>query len=524
MSATFDSLTLRKVVLELQATLLGSQVQKIRQSDEHTVVVRLHGGGVSRWLLFCTHPQSFRAHLTTRTFETPQEPPTFCMALRKYLEGGRVMAVTQDGADRVMRLDISSSWGQVQLVAELMGRHSNLVLLSGDGHVIEAIKHVSPRLSHRVILPGRAYPPLPASDKPSLWDAPASVLSAVWESAPEPLTREWLVGSFGGMSGPLADQVLAAPDPRSALNAVIASAAPEAGVSERLDREYASSTSVSNRDALVKRALSVLAKEAAVLRRRSADTDKIEQRAEHMEEWRIAGELLSANPHLSEKGASTVSLPNYYAEEMAPLDIPLDPALSPRENAEAYFTRFRKAKSALDRLPELRREIDEQMAEIARRRESIESADEAGLAALLLEWSPGSRTTESHSPKAVSEYPPGVRIKRVTSDEGWPIWIGENATGNDYLTTRLSDPSDIWLHVRAAASAHGVIRTAKHPEKVPQATLRRAAELVAAKSEAKGSSVIPVDYTLRRYVRKPRGAAPGRVTYTNEKTIDVGPA
>jgi predicted ribosome quality control (RQC) complex YloA/Tae2 family protein len=116
-----------------------------------------------------------------------------------------------------------------------------------------------------------------------------------------------------------------------------------------------------------------------------------------------------------------------------------------------------------------------------------------------------------------------VRIRRFTSEEGWPIWIGENATGNDYLTTRASDPDDIWLHVRAAASAHAVIKTGKRPEAVPPATLRRAAEMVAARSEAKGSGSIPVDYTLRRYVRKPRNAAPGRVTYEREKTIYVGP-
>jgi predicted ribosome quality control (RQC) complex YloA/Tae2 family protein len=102
------------------------------------------------------------------------------------------------------------------------------------------------------------------------------------------------------------------------------------------------------------------------------------------------------------------------------------------------------------------------------------------------------------------------------------ILVGDNATGNDWLTTKASDPDDIWLHVRAAASAHGVIRTGKRPDKVPPSVLRRAAELVAARSEVKASGVIPVDYTLRRYVRKPRGAGPGRVTYSREKTLFVG--
>lgn len=521
MSAAFDSLTLRNVVLELQQTILGSQVQKIRQPDEFTILVRLHGHGVSRWLLFNTHPELFRVHLTTRTFENPQEPPTFCMALRKYLEGGRVTAVRQNGADRVMRLEVSSTWGQLQLVAELMGRHSNLVLLSGDGHVIEAIKHVSPRLSHRIILPGRPYPALPDTGRPSLWDASEETLAGVWNAAPEPPTKDWLVTGFGGMSPALANRVLADPDPHSAILALRKLAKGEPGISGRLDGEYAERGSSSNRDLLVRQAAAILDKELAVLKRRSEDIDRIEMRARNADEWRIAGELLSAYPHLVESGATLACLPNYYAVDMVPLAIALDPALSPRENAEAYFTKLRKAKSALERVPELRREIETLLAAVAHRREAIALADEATLSALLDRWSPARRATAQHGGKSESEYPAGVRIKRITSEEGWAIWIGENATGNDYLTTRLSDPSDIWLHVRAAASAHGVIRTAKHPEKVPLATLRRAAELVAARSEAKGSSVIPVDYTLRRYVRKPRGAAPGRVTYSNEKTIDV---
>jgi predicted ribosome quality control (RQC) complex YloA/Tae2 family protein len=206
---------------------------------------------------------------------------------------------------------------------------------------------------------------------------------------------------------------------------------------------------------------------------------------------------------------------------MAPLTIPLDPKLSPRENAEAYFTHQRKARAAADRIPEVRADLDTRAAALQEKRDEIAAADEPTLERLLEEWRPNA-APRVKGKKSESEFPPGVRIRRYTSDEGWSIWVGDNATGNDYLTTRASDSDDIWLHVRAAASAHGVIKTGKRPEAVPPATLRRAAEIVASRSEARGSGSIPVDYTLRRYVRKPRNAAPGRVTYEREKTIYVG--
>ncbi|HEY3414128.1 MAG TPA: NFACT RNA binding domain-containing protein [Armatimonadota bacterium] len=527
MSPPFDSLALRQVSLELKGSIIGAQVQKIRQPDPFTVLIRFHGNGKSRWLLLCAQADLFRAHFTTRTFSNPQEPPVFCMALRKYLEGGRVTAVEQAGADRVLRIEVASTWGRLLLIADLMGRHSNLILVAEDGTILEAIKHVGSTMSRRVVLPGRQYAPLPPTGKPSLWDASDAELSSLWAAAPIPVTRAWLLDTFGGMSPALAATVLATADPKATLDTIVASVRSGAtgeSPSEALDAGYEAQASVSQRDSLLRQLNAKLDKEGTVLRRRLADLDAIEERGLRAEEWRIAGELLSANAHGIERGTVSVSLPNYYSPDLTPMVIALDPTLSARENAQAYFARSRKAKTTAERAPALRSEVGVRLAELEAIRSQAAQADESELLGLAGTGQGQPPAPASKSRRSESEYPSGVRIKRFTSDEGWQIWIGENATGNDYLTTRLSDPGDIWMHVRAAASAHGVIRTNKHPEKVPHATLRRAAELVAAKSEAKSSSVIAVDYTLRRYVRKPRGAAPGRVTYTNEKTIEVSGA
>jgi len=547
----FDSLTLRAVVLELARDLAGGQVQRVRQPDDLTVVLQVHRYPHTRHLLISAHPEHFRAHLVSERPASSQEPPAFCMALRKHLEGGWGREVRQDGADRVMRVVVGTGLGDFTLGAELMGRHSNIVLLAPDGTVLEAIKHVGAKMSHRVVLPGRPYPPLPASGKPSLWDASFLGLHRAWNSLQHPVTERDLLGAFGGMSPYLAQRILNAESPEVEFTGLLeavrdAAFTPhvyrdEAGVptaawpfpppgasggtctmSEALDLVYASRTVSARRDRLKRELAALLDREQESVDRRRADLRRAAERAEAAEEWRIMGELLSASAHTVEKGAESVSLTNYYDPEMRPLVVPLDPTLSARENAEEYFTRQRKARAAAERIPAQAAELNRREAGLRARREQVEQADEEEMERLLAEW----RGPEAQAPKGKRqepEYPPGVRIRRYTSDEGFTILVGENATGNDYLTTRLSDPDDIWLHVRAAASAHAVIRTARKPGSVPPATLRRAAELVAARSEATGSSAIPVDYTLRRYVRKPRGAAPGRVTYEREKTLTVGP-
>lgn len=554
---SFDSLSLRAVATEAAPLLAGGQVQRIRQPDEHTVTLQIHRYPGTHRLLLCAHPERFRAHLTTREYANPPTPPPFCMALRKYLEGGRVQSLAQDGADRVLRLVVDTPHGVLTLVAELMGRHSNIVLVDEGGEVLEAIKRVGPKVSRRVVLPGRPYPPLPASDRPSLWDAPVADLERLWDDMPAPPTGKGLLERFGGVSPFLADWTLTTEDLRRALFDLVAAARagrflptvyrdaedtpvgawpfppPDAdadasraplSMSEALDIASSSRAADDRRQRLLREALALLDRERDALDRRVADLDRIVHRAEDIETWRIMGELLMANAHAMERGAESVSLTNYYDPEQGMLDIPLDPRLSPRENAEAYFERQRKARAALEREPEQRRALEERIAALQQRREAAESADEAELAHLLEQWRGPEGAGAGKGRRAEPEYPPGVRIRRHTSPDGYTVLVGDNATGNDYLTTRLADPDDLWLHVRAAASAHAVIRTARKPDAVPPATLRFAAERVAARSEAKGSAVIPVDYTLRRYVRKPRGAAPGRVIYEREKTLYVGAA
>jgi predicted ribosome quality control (RQC) complex YloA/Tae2 family protein len=234
-----------------------------------------------------------------------------------------------------------------------------------------------------------------------------------------------------------------------------------------------------------------------------------------------------ANLHSVNRGDEAVELPNYYDPGQRPLRISLDPTLSPQENAASYFRRYRKAKSGEDAL-------QKQMAELEQKRESahvlltrVEAAQSMQEVELLRpeveRLAPLRAPHEAPAAHRGLRTAPAPKIQRIQAEGGWEILVGETKEANDYLTTKIASPDDLWFHVRAAASAHVVVRTGRRPQQVPREVIMQAARLAAAHSEAKHSSVVAVDYTLKRYVHKPRGSAPGAVIYRNEKTVHVEP-
>jgi predicted ribosome quality control (RQC) complex YloA/Tae2 family protein len=257
--------------------------------------------------------------------------------------------------------------------------------------------------------------------------------------------------------------------------------------------------------------------------KRISELEAGREHAEKADDYRIMGELIQSNVSTIQKGQERVEVQNYYVPNVALLKIELDVKLSPQENAEAYFRRHRKARSSLPL-------IEERIAEAERRRErwkerlkETEEAEEGRLKAILgmLEKAtPPERSTQTQTLDAVKRPAPGVR--RTVSSDGYEIWYGEHKEGNDTLTSKLAAPSDIWLHVRAGTSAHVVIRARKQPETVPRRTLMEAAKIAVAHSDSKHSGMTPVDYTLKKYVRKPRGSGPGKALYTHEKTLHIG--
>ncbi|HOM73412.1 MAG TPA: NFACT RNA binding domain-containing protein, partial [Armatimonadota bacterium] len=228
------------------------------------------------------------------------------------------------------------------------------------------------------------------------------------------------------------------------------------------------------------------------------------------------------------KGETIAKVVDYYNPEMKEIEIPLDEKLSTQENAERYFRRYRKAiegaNAAADRQKEFQEEIKE-LKSAAEKLPSIESIEDIQALREMLTQK-GLLRPEPLAPVPGKREEPEfgtARIRRVTSSNGFEILYGENSQSNDYLTSKVAKPNDLWFHARSVTGAHVVIRTGNRPDLVPRSTIMQAAEIAARNSDAKHSRLVAVDYTLKKYVRKPKGSPPGFVRYQQEKTIDVVP-
>lgn len=576
----FDAFTLAAVAAELRALAVGAYVQKVQQPSGMDLIVSVYGRGGARRILLSADPQMFRICLTNLRRENPLHPPHFCQVCRKYLEGATLTEVIQPRFDRVLHLVFRAPDGErVMLAAELMGRNANLVLVSGSGTVRAAIRAV-PADAPRPLRPGAPYAAPPGSeqgrDSGTVTDPQDIVFAAL---PPEPAeTERWLGTTFSGISRFAAAEVVARAGGGGASNGVPAAFVglmddtraerfaphsigsedgaetvgvwafapltvppgrrfPRESISTALDTFYSTlateGAEESERTALRK----AIAREIAHRRREIEAAQETLREAKRADDYERIGNTLLAHLGGVPRGAATVTLTDPYAPDGISVTISLEPTLSPHENAARYFTRARKARDAAeyatDRaegLAEETAELEILEAELARNEEprTVEQVREAfarlvGPArAAAAAAAPGRRPA---GPARPPEKPFGGHRIRTFTVEGYDLLVGESAEANDYLTTRVAAPSDLWMHVRAAPGAHAVLRTNGHPERIPDAVIRRAAQIVAARSSSavKHASLVAVDVVEKRHVRKPRGARPGEVLYSRERVFDVAP-
>ncbi len=570
----FDSLLLTAVRDELGDTLVGGKIEKITQPDPDEIVLRIYKTGHKHNLLLSCDASHARAHLTISRRDNPPTPPHFCSVLRRHLDGAWLddISLPLGFGERVLHLHFKAVDGApYTLIAELMGKHSNLILINGAGMILGAAKNIGRTMSRlRQIGPGITYAPPPRQRGRH---DPTAQLSM--ELGPETLTaseaEEWLLTHWAGVSPLLASETLArageTPTPQTLHHALallltvvrvkdwsprlwtdpsgktlgaypvpLRSVPPadqhsRASVSLALDQAASSvierETFESTRDSL----LAELRRTRKLREREAAEVEQGLRNAARAEEYRQVGDLLLTNQSQIRRGQSLVSVPDYYAPPLPGGEptmrfIALDPALDVHENAERFYKRSRKADLSAMTLQERRAQALEEVALLTfAEREAGLAATSAEVAALRQSLAQSlARGEVQNTPESSRPATPdfeGHKIKRYQTVDGWEILVGENADSNDYLTTKLASSSDIWLHVRAATSAHGIIRAKNKPASVSQAALQQAAEMVAARSEVKHSSLIPVDYTLKKHVHKPRKSAPGAVTYQNEKTLFV---
>jgi len=587
-SMSFDGIVLAAVRSQLAKEITGSRIDRVYQPESEEVILHLRRPGENRRLLISAHAQNARVHLTSIHKPNPIEPPMFCMVLRKHLEGGKVTAVRQPGLERILHIHVEAydelgALAEKILVCEIMGKHSNIILLDPAANtILDGIKRYTHAVSrHREVLPGRPYLAPPAQDKHDPLALDEEAFNEIMLASPlAGLVTKLLQKNFEGLSPLLCREITA----RAGLDQdltleqcgeyelnrlwtamtglfrevraeafqptlvfdpwdqVVAFSATDlthyagwkketGSMSQILDRFY---TQKENQAKLSQRQQVLLKLVRGELERLGKKVqiqqDNIRE-AEAAEELRLWGELITANMYQLQKGQESVQLVNYYDPEEAAVEVRLDPQLTPAENAQLYFKRYTKAKHsgnlAAGYLEEYQQEIDyldsvaTSIQQATTLSELVEIKEELAAQGYL-------KVKESAKGRKGGKKPgaaPKQELSRplaFTSADGISILVGKNNKQNDQLTLRTAQPEDLWLHVKDIPGSHVIIRCAGLPE-VPETTLHQAANLAAYFSKARGSSNVPVDYTLRKHVHKPRGAKPGMVIYENQRTLFVTP-
>lgn len=559
---------------ELQP-LIGSRIDKIYQPTRDSLVLSFRGKGGAVRVLFSASADAARVHITKEAVENPPQPPMFCMLLRKHISGGKLEAIEQDGLERILRLKLrcNNELGDsivLTLVTEIMGRCSNIILVNENNRIIDSIRRVDEDISRvRLVLPAMDYqcPPreericiLSASQdeiRTALCNAPAAPLVKslirMFEGISPIIAREWefYAGRGETLSLPLADAHLdrllfAIAQTRDMLlngtakftalrtkegqwkdfafchiaqygAVLISTEYPTA--SETLDAFFSQRDRYTRLKQRANDLFRFLAATSERISKRLANQKEELLACDSMELDRRRGDLLSANLYRLQRGDSVARLEDFYEESMPIVEIPLDVRLTPPQNAQHYYKRYQKACNAKKKLTELIVNGEQELNYIDSVFDALTRAEcESDIAQLRVELTEqGYLRVNRKAPKPPKALPP---MEFVSSD-GFRIQVGRNNHQNDQLSLKMSEKLDIWLHTQSVHGAHVIISC--FGETPPDRTIEEAAKLAAYYSKGRDSAQIAVDYCLVKYVKKPAGARPGMVIYTNYQTAFVTP-
>lgn len=567
-----DGLTLGFAARELDAALAGGRIDKVSQPEKDTIVLLIRAGSENRRLLLCASPNNARCHLTWGAFPNPLEPPMFCMLLRKHLVGARIESLVQPDFERllILNLDARDEMGAAvkkQLVVEMLGRQSNVILVGPEGHVIDCMRRVDSAMSEvRPVLPGLLYRLPLRQEKPVLFDtAPEQRRALLAAMEPGAAVDKWLLNTFSGLS-PLTcrelchrafgegsprfqsmtdaqqDALLSAMDEltqRVAAGALepvmlLDGAQPKdfsfwpvtqyegartctqcGSFSELLDEFYLRR----DKAEAMRRKSQALTRSVKTVRDRTAKKLALQQedlkRSADREATRRRADLITANLYRMKKGDRTLVAQDFYEEGCPEVEIPLDPLKTPQQNAAALYKAYQKSKTAEAHLTKLIGEAEQSLNYLNSVLDELARAEgERDLAEIRAELRATGYLRREKANKREKTQPRAPL--RFVSSTGYDILVGRSNTQNDELTHKLARRTDIWLHTQKVHGSHVIIR-ARDTQPDAQ-TLEEAASLAVYYSQARGGGKTPVDYTMARFVRKPSGALPGMVIYTEYQT------
>lgn len=553
---SYDGLFTHTIVHELKENILNGRVTKVHQPFDNELILRIRSNRKNYQLLLSAHPQYARVQLTNLQFENPSQPPQYCMVLRKYIEGAILTGINQVENDRVIEFVFSGrdELGDAQnyyLIAEIMGRHSNILLVNKkEEKLYEAIRHIPPSLnSYRTLLPGATYRPAPTQESVDPFSY-SELVKIEGENVKEKIRS--IQTQFQGFGRDSAKELVwqltenkmtnqtevfnnfLAPFKKNNINPTLTQEKNKSSftplpydsiegnrqsfdtLSELLDEFYENKA---ERDRIRQQTndLTQLLKNEQKKNKNKLKKLKLEYKgANTADSYRVQGEILTAYMHQVVLGMESIELENFYNNNEL-MHIKLDPQKTPAQNAQWYFSQYQKLKNRkihlAKQIPATEQEIiyiDSILSqlEIASSNEIEEIRDELQSEGYLKKQRQKKRKKRKES-----------NPEKYYSTDGTLIYVGKNNQQNDKLTMRTAKKSDWWLHTKDIPGSHVLIRSDNPSEE----TILEAAHLAAYFSKYRMSSSVPVDYTQVKNVWKPNGAKPGYVLYENQKTIFVTP-
>lgn len=552
----FDGGFLYTVTRELQEAV-DCHVEKIYQPARDVLVLHLRKKGFATRLVLSAASGTARVHFTEQKYENPETPPMFCMLARKIYSSAKIVEVAQKGLERVIEitLDATNEMGDrihPKIICELIGNSSNIILVAEDNKIYDAV-HRSDIEADRLIVSGATYKYPDSQNKFNIIDVDTeTIINKISNENKEELSQA-LLNTLEGVS-PLVCRELALADENienvlqklkrglsqseytmlckpdgTPVDFCYMPITQYGGIyivkkytspSKLLDAFYferENATRIHKASNDISKLLSNLVARA---NRRMAIRQKELAENKDREDLRINGELLKANLYAVKQGSSVARVQNYYDENLEFIEIPLDVALTPQQNAAKYFKDYKRSCAAVQSLGSL---IEEDRQEI----EYLESVQEslsrcktlADITEIREELSSGGYI--KHAAKKQPRKKVQSNFEEYTSKEGYRIIVGKNNTQNDYITGTLASKSDMWFHTKNIHGSHVVVLC--DGKELSKETIVFAASLAAKNSKASASSNVPVDYTPTKYVKKPKGAKAGMVIYTTNKTVFVDP-
>ena len=575
-----DGIVINALAFELNQKLEGGRVDKIHQPEHSEIIMHIRSKGENHKLLICANPSLARIHTTVTSKENPQTPPMFCMLLRKHLSGGKILRVYQEQFERIVKIDIEAydEMGFLSvktLVVEIMGKHSNIILVGNDSRIIDSINHVDITVSSvRQVLPGLIYENPPDQGKKNPLTADLDEISSIIKDADEPISRQIMTG-FMGISPLIANEIayratgdcdtLGADVPPAVrercaqcmvnifekiknndyfpaiytdnitkkpadFNAVeisqysgIAKAEFFESMNSAVEAYYTQKATRENIKQKTGDLLKIVNSNLDRCRKKLQLQLEILEKCKGRDKYKTYGDLITSYIYMIKQGMKEVTVSNFYDEACPDVKIPLMWDLTPSENAQRYYKRYNKDKTAEFETQKQKKLNEEEIDYLESVQDSILKADNSREIAEIREELTEQgylRFRGKHNKKAVKKV---FEPMHFVSSDGYDIYVGKNNKQNDYLTLKMARSTDIWFHTKNIHGSHTIIKTSDAMT-VPDKTYEEAACLAAYYSRGKASQSVPVDYTEVKNVKKPAGAKPGMVIYVNYNTMYVTPS